>query len=98
MQVRRFLALLICAVSVPAAYTGDIDVSASPISGGGGPFAAEVSLETQPTSGAPASTVMAWNSFASNVAAAHLLPGPQAYALAIVHIAVHDALNSIEPR
>jgi PAP2 superfamily len=98
MKARWFLGMLIGAVSVPAAYTGDIGVSASPIRGSRGPFAAGVRFATQPTSAARASAVMAWNGFASNLVATHLLPGPQTYTLAMVHIAIHDALNSIEPR
>src|SRR5262245_61291665 len=42
--------------------------------------------------------VVAWNTFAANLVAGNLAPGPQTYVLAIVHIAIHDALNAIEPR
>jgi membrane-associated phospholipid phosphatase len=44
------------------------------------------------------SAVTAWNTFASNLVAANLPPGPQTYTLAIAQIAVHDALNAIDPR
>ena len=46
----------------------------------------------------PSSVVTAWNTFASNLVAANLPPGPQTYTLAVVHIAIHDALNAIVPR
>ncbi len=49
-------------------------------------------------SGTRTGAVTAWNSFASNLVAANLAPGPQTYALAVAHIAVHDALNAIDPR
>jgi membrane-associated phospholipid phosphatase len=42
--------------------------------------------------------VTAWNTFASKLVAGNLAPGPQTHALAITQIAVHDALNAIEPR
>ena len=42
--------------------------------------------------------VTAWNTFVANVVAENLPPGPQTHALAIVHIAIHDALNAIDPR
>lgn len=42
--------------------------------------------------------VLKWNTFASDLVAANLPPGPQTYVLAITHIAIHDALNAIEPR
>jgi membrane-associated phospholipid phosphatase len=46
----------------------------------------------------PARAVIRWNAFASNLVAANLPPGPQTYVLAITHIAMHDALNAIEPK
>lgn len=42
--------------------------------------------------------VVTWNTFVTDLVAEHLPPGPQTHTLAIVHIAVHDALNAIEPR
>jgi membrane-associated phospholipid phosphatase len=42
--------------------------------------------------------VIAWNAFAADLVARHLAPGPQTHTLAIVQIAVHDALNAINPR
>jgi membrane-associated phospholipid phosphatase len=42
--------------------------------------------------------VTAWNTFASNLVAANLAPGPQTHTLAVTQIAVHDALNAIHPR
>jgi hypothetical protein len=42
--------------------------------------------------------VIAWNTFTANLVAQNLPPGPQTHALAIVHIAIHDALNAIDPR
>jgi hypothetical protein len=42
--------------------------------------------------------VTAWNTFTANLVAENLPPGPQTYTLAIVHIAIHDALNAIDPR
>src|SRR6266545_5012428 len=47
---------------------------------------------------ASSAAVGAWNSFASNLVAANLAPGPQTYTLAVAQIAVHDALNAIVPR
>jgi hypothetical protein len=48
---------------------------------------------------APASTeVIAWNRFASDLVAANGSPVVQVHAMAVVQIAVHDALNAIEPR
>jgi hypothetical protein len=48
---------------------------------------------------APANTeVIEWNRFASDLVAAHGSPAVQVHAMAIVQIAVHDALNAIEPR
>jgi membrane-associated phospholipid phosphatase len=44
------------------------------------------------------SVVAAWNTFASNLVASNLPPGPQTHALAVAQIAVHDALNAIDPR
>jgi membrane-associated phospholipid phosphatase len=49
-------------------------------------------------SAARSGAVTAWNTFASNLVAANLPPGPQTYTLAITQIAVHDALNAIHPR
>jgi PAP2 superfamily len=46
----------------------------------------------------PATAVFGWNAFASNLVAANLPPGPQTYVLAVTHIAMHDALNAIEPK
>jgi membrane-associated phospholipid phosphatase len=42
--------------------------------------------------------VTAWNTFTANLVAENLPPGPQTYTLAIVHIAIHDALNAIDRR
>ena len=42
--------------------------------------------------------VTGWNTFASDLVAANLAPGPQTHALAVSQIAVHDALNAIHPR
>lgn len=42
--------------------------------------------------------VTVWNTFASNLVAANLPPGPQTYTLAVTQIAVHDALNAIDRR
>jgi membrane-associated phospholipid phosphatase len=47
---------------------------------------------------APSAAVAEWNTFASSLVAAKLAPGPQTHALAVSQIAVHDALNAIEPR
>src|SRR6266545_5175752 len=52
-------------------------------------------LSKPPARGA---AVGAWNSFASNLVAANLAPGPQTYTLAVAQIAVHDALNAIDRR
>ena len=41
---------------------------------------------------------MSWNAFASSLVAANLPPGPQTHALAVAQIAVHDALNAVDPR
>jgi hypothetical protein len=87
-----------CAAAVPAACAGGVGVSASPFLGSSGKSIARAGSRAQPTSVAPQSAVLGWNSFAANLVAAHLLPAPQAYTLAIVQIAIHDALNSIEPR
>jgi hypothetical protein len=47
----------------------------------------------------PSSTeVIAWNHFASDLVAANGSPAAQVHAMAVVQIAVHDALNSVEPR
>jgi PAP2 superfamily len=46
----------------------------------------------------PAVEVTEWNRFASELVAAGQLPPVQARSLAVVQIAVHDALNAIEPR
>src|SRR5262245_21061584 len=53
---------------------------------------------TQPSTAAVRNSVSAWNTFASDLVAANLLPGPQTYTLAVTHIAIHDALNAIVPR
>lgn len=98
MKNRWFVGMLVCALTVPSARTDGIGVSASPFTGVAGSVVRPMGFETQPTSVAPTSAVMAWTAFVSNVVAAHLLPAPQTYTLAIVHIAIHDALNSIEPR
>jgi membrane-associated phospholipid phosphatase len=42
--------------------------------------------------------VIRWSTFAANLVAANLLPGPQTYTLAVVHIAIHDALNAIHAK
>ena len=46
----------------------------------------------------PGRDVVAWNTFTANLVAENLPPGPQTYTLAIVQIAIHDALNAIDPR
>lgn len=45
-----------------------------------------------------ATEVLEWNAFASDLVAASELPPMQARALAVVQIAVHDALNAIDAR
>jgi len=45
-----------------------------------------------------AAAVTEWNTFASDLVAANLAPGPQTYTLAVVQIAVHDALNAVDRR
>src|SRR5262245_21301643 len=45
-----------------------------------------------------AQAVMSWNAFASSLVAANLPPGPQTHALAVAQIAVHAALNAVDPR
>jgi hypothetical protein len=50
------------------------------------------------TSATRADNVMKWNTFASNLVASNLPPGPQTYTLAVAHIAIHDALNAIQAR
>ena len=47
-----------------------------------------------PDKGGRASEVTVWNTFASNLVAANLPPGPQTYTLAVAQIAIHDALNA----
>src|SRR5262245_3362528 len=42
--------------------------------------------------------VTAWNTFAANLVAENQPPGPQTHTLAIVHVAIHDALNAIDRR
>jgi hypothetical protein len=42
--------------------------------------------------------VIAWNRFASDLVAANGSPAAQVHAMAVVQTAVHDALNTIEPR
>jgi hypothetical protein len=46
----------------------------------------------------PSVEVTAWNTFTSDLVAANLIPGPQTYTLAIVHIAIHDAVNAVAGR
>lgn len=53
---------------------------------------------TATSAGASSSPVAGWNAFASSLVAANLPPGPQTYTLAVTQIAVHDALNAIDPR
>jgi membrane-associated phospholipid phosphatase len=48
--------------------------------------------------GKAGNAVFHWNTFASTLVAANLPPGPQTYTLAVVHIAIHDALNAIDAR
>lgn len=50
--------------------------------------------DTQPNS----AEVIEWNRFASDLVAANGSPAAQVHAMAVVQIAVHDALNAIEPR
>jgi len=61
-------------------------------------IAALTTTSAQAASGKPSRAVTDWNTFASNLVAANLLPGPQTYTLAVSQIAVHDALNAIHPR
>jgi hypothetical protein len=49
-------------------------------------------------SAARSGAVTAWNTFAANLVAANLPPGPQTYTLAVTQIAVHDALNAVDHR
>ncbi len=95
MKDRWFVGMLVCALTVPAARPGGIGVSTSPFTGVAESSVTPMGVETHV---AAAGAVMAWNAFASNLVAANLMPAPQTYALAIVHIAIHDALNAIEPR
>src|SRR4051794_2658524 len=60
-------------------------------------FVAPAALASS-ASAKPPSVVASWNTFASNLVAATLVPGPQTYTLAVTQIAVHDALNSIDHR
>jgi hypothetical protein len=92
------LALLVSAASLPAAY-GSGDSSARsrqlvverPVD-----IAAESSRGSN--NGRRSTAVTAWNTFAADLVAAKLPPGPQTYTLAVAQIAVHDALNAIDPR
>lgn len=45
-----------------------------------------------------ANEVVGWNSFATDLVAANQLPPFQTHTLAVVHIAIHDALNAIDSR
>jgi len=47
---------------------------------------------------AHAGMVTAWNTIATDLVAAHQDPATQTHTLAIVHIAMHDALNAIAPQ
>lgn len=47
---------------------------------------------------AASTEVIEWNRFASDLVAAGGSPAAQVHAMAVVQIAVHDALNAIEPR
>ena len=61
--------------------------------------AAALATGTGPASAAKrSSAVTTWNTFAASLVAANLAPGPQTHTLAITQIAVHDALNAIDPR
>jgi hypothetical protein len=53
---------------------------------------------TTSANAATSTPVTAWNAFASSLVAANLPPGPQTYTLAVTQIAVHDAVNAIDPR
>jgi hypothetical protein len=46
----------------------------------------------------PSAEVSTWNQFASTLVAANQAPAFQVHTLALVQIAVYDALNAIEPR
>jgi membrane-associated phospholipid phosphatase len=59
---------------------------------------ATAALATSAGAGGRSSPVTAWNTFASDLVATNLAPGPQTHALAVTQIAVHDALNAIDPR
>jgi hypothetical protein len=47
---------------------------------------------------APAAQVISWNRFASDLVATNPLPPFQVRGMALVQLAVHDAINTIEPR
>jgi membrane-associated phospholipid phosphatase len=93
------VALLVSATLLSAAHRGGGDVVANPP----GPVldrSGERGIEfvERHNGGKRRSAVTAWNSFASNFVATNLPPGPQTYTLAVAHIAIHDALNAIDPR
>ena len=71
----------------PAAVQG---VTSSPSSPAQADVQSKVKGETR--------EVLDWNDFASNLVAAQLPPGPQTYVLAVTQLAVHDALNAIDPK
>jgi hypothetical protein len=92
------LALLVSAAALPAAYGGgDSSARSRPLTFDR-PLGGPVEPVTFHQSDRDSSAVAAWNTFASNLVAANLTPGPQTYTLAVVQVAVHDALNAIDPR
>lgn len=93
------LVLLVWAASLPAAHGGSGDSLANPRRFVfDGPVEGAIESLKLHEGGKSSSEVTSWNIFASNLVAANLLPGPQTYTLAVAHIAIHDALNAIDPR
>jgi membrane-associated phospholipid phosphatase len=62
------------------------------------PGARGIEVPKPDRSGKAGHAVLDWNTFASTLVAANLPPGPQTYTLAVVQIAIHDALNAIDAR
>lgn len=78
----------------PAALAVAVTLAAC---GGTSSSPSSASSKSAPES-AEAADVSEWNRFASDLFAADQLPPVQVRGMAIVQIAVHDALNAIEPR
>jgi len=99
MKVSWFVSLAVLVVSaaaLPSAYGGgDAGARTRPLA-----FAPGAPIESLSyhRSEKHRSAVTEWNTFASDLVAANLAPGPQTYTLAVVQIAVHDALNAIDRR